>query len=130
MRWMITLMIVDDQVNARDGLRLRLSLEKDIEIVGEAAGGLEAIAIVEKLRPQVVVMDVSMPGLDGIEAARVIRETAPETAVILTTLYNTAAARAQAKAVGAGFVPKESDPRALLDAIRDAVESRENPNRI
>ena len=122
---MITLMIVDDQVNARDGLRLRLSLEKDIQIVSEAVDGLEAISMAEKLQPQVVIMDVTMPGMDGIEAAKLIRERAPGTAVILTTMYNTAAVQIQAESVGAAaFVPKESNPQALLDAIRRAVDSK------
>lgn len=124
---MITLLLVDDQITARMGLRMRLSLEPDIRIVGEAGDGREAIVLATRLQPQVVIMDVRMPLMDGLAAAKVLREAAPKTAVILTTMYDTAVARKQAEAVGAAaFIPKQSDLQELLAAVRRAASSIED----
>ncbi len=116
---MITLLVVDDQIMTRVGLRLRLSLEADITIVGEAGDGHEAIAMAMQLRPQVVLMDIKMPSMNGLEATKVLLTAVPETAVIITTMYATAVTKAQATAVGAAaFIPKQSDPKELLATIR------------
>ncbi len=124
---MITLLLADDQITARTGLRLRLSLEPDIKIVAEAGDGREAVLLATKLRPQVVLMDIRMPTMSGLEAAAILRTAVPQTAVILTTMYPTATARAEATAVGAAaFIPKQSDPQALLAAIRRAAAATEN----
>lgn len=124
---MITIMLVDDQITARAGLRMRLSLEPDIAVVGEASDGYEAIALASRLQPQVVIMDVRMPSMDGLEATKALHTSAPNTAVIITTMYDTAAARAQAEAVGAvAFIPKQCNPEELLAAIRRAAASTED----
>src|SRR5438034_360185 len=80
------ILIVDDHPVTRDGLRSALSITDEVEIVGEAASGEEAIDFVDKLKPEVVFMDVRMPGMGGMEASRIIKQGNPDTRVILFTV--------------------------------------------
>lgn len=83
----IRVLVVDDHQMVREGLRLLLEHEPDLELVGEATDGQQAVAMAGELRPQVVVMDIGLPVMDGIEATRHIRETHPEIAVIALTAH-------------------------------------------
>ncbi len=116
---MITLLLVDDDPIIRQGLRMRLALEKDFQVMGEANDGQEAIELVEKVRPNVVVMDVVMLGMDGITATRAIRAQHPETAVVVLSLHADEQTRCRAQAAGAaGFITKGETEGELIHAIR------------
>ena len=98
---------------------MRLTLEPDLEIIGEASNGREALDLSHKLTPDVIVMDIEMPELDGISALQMLRETMPDCSVIILTLHDDAQNRTRALASGAkAFVPKQGGASALIDAIR------------
>src|SRR6187431_1871534 len=87
---MITLVLVDDQPTVRRGLRMRLALEADFRVVGEAEDGISALALIGELRPDVVLMDAQMPHMDGIIATVALRAAFPETAVVILSLHDDA----------------------------------------
>ncbi len=119
---MVKILLVDDQSAVRDGLRMRLELEPDLTIVGEAGDGLEAVALAQTLAPDVVVMDVEMPGLDGIEAARQLQERAPGMAIVMLSIHCDAATHTRAREAGASaFVEKRAAVDVLLAEIRRAA---------
>jgi DNA-binding NarL/FixJ family response regulator len=112
-------LLVDDQPQVRRGLRMRLELEPDVEIAGEVGDGAAAIARATEIQPDIVLMDVEMPGMDGISATRALRAVAPHSAVVILTLYDDAATRARAKEAGASaFVGKHQVETALLGTMR------------
>ncbi len=116
---MIRVLIVDDMPSVRQGLQMQLMLEADIEVVGEAASGEEALALVQQLQPDVVLMDVKMPGMDGITATRGVQAIRPQSAIVLLSLYDDARLKAEAQAAGAAaFVGKHEGTDILLTAIR------------
>ena len=116
---MIRLFIADDHELFREGLRSLLSREKDIEIVGSASDGLEAVNAARQLRPEVVLMDVTMPNMNGIQATEKICSEFPDIAVIVISMHNDRRFIAEAMKAGArGYVLKESSPELMLDAIR------------
>ncbi len=118
----IRVLLVDDQPAVRQGLRIRLVLEPDVEVVGEAGDGAEAISLAQSLRPDVILMDVRMPGMDGISTARTLRAVAPESAVVILSFYDDARTRARAEEAGVtAFVAKHKVEETLLAAIRRAV---------
>ena len=126
----IRLLLVDDQPTVRRGLRIWLTLEPNIEVVGEASDGAEAISLTQALRPDVVLMDVEMPGMDGISAAAALRQIVPQSAVVILTLYDDAATRARAQEAGAAaFVAKHRMEETLLAEIRRVEMAHEKQRR-
>jgi DNA-binding NarL/FixJ family response regulator len=116
---MIRVLLVDDHQVVRRGLRTFLEIQDDIEVVGEAADGAEGVARAEELKPDVVLMDVKMPGTDGIEALRKLRELANPAKVLIVTSFTEQRTVVPALRAGAsGYVYKDVDPEALGGAIR------------
>ncbi|MBD0330182.1 MAG: response regulator transcription factor [Thermoleophilia bacterium] len=114
----ITCLIVDDHEVVREGLRLSLSRTPHIRVVGEAADGRQAIALAERRRPHVVLMDVRMPGMDGLDATRALTEQVPGTAVVIFTAYSERSLLARGLESGAkGYVLKEAPRETLVRAI-------------
>ena len=119
---MINVLLVDDDPAVRRGLRMRLAAEPDLNLVGEAADGLTAIALAEALRPDVALIDVELPLMDGIAVAERLRALRPRPAVIMLTLRDDADTRERACAAGvSAFVAKRGIPDELIAAIRQAV---------
>ena len=119
---MITVLLVDDHALVRMGFRLMLQAADDVEVVGEAGDGRTAIDQVAALRPQVVVMDVRMPGTDGIEATRRIVEAHPDVRVlVLTTFDLDEYAFAALRAGASGFLVKDAAPGELVTAVRSVA---------
>lgn len=120
---MIRVLIADDQVLVRTGFRLILSGEPGIEVVGEAGDGAEAAALAEELTPDVVLMDVRMPGVDGIEATRriVVDETSPRV-LVLTTFDLDDIVYDALRAGASGFLLKDAPEERLLTAIQVVAE--------
>jgi two-component system response regulator DesR len=122
----ISIVLVDDQATVRRGLRMRLTIEADVEVVGEAGSGEAALRLVRSLSPDVVLMDVEMPGMDGIDATAALRAAAPQVAVVVLSLYDDARTRARAREAGAAaFVAKHQAKTTLLATIRRVVSSIE-----
>lgn len=120
---MIRLLLVDDQPVVRKGLRMRLTMEPDITVVGEASTGEEALVLVRSLAPDIVLMDVEMPGMDGITTAEILRSNIPQSAVVMLSIYDDIHTRARAQAAGAaGFVEKRGAIEALLTTIRQTAK--------
>ena len=116
---LIRVLLVDDHQVVRRGLRTFLEIQDDIEVVGEAADGAEGVARAEELRPDVVLMDIKMPGTDGIEALRRLRELENPARVLIVTSFTEQRTVVPALRAGAsGYVYKDVDPDALAGAIR------------
>jgi two-component system response regulator NreC len=112
-------LIADDHPIMRAGVRLMLENETDIEIVGEADNGLKAVEMTKTLHPDVVIMDISMPDLDGFEATRRIVQTSPQTRVLVLTMYDSEEHFFEILKAGAvGYVPKKAAPTDLIAALR------------
>jgi DNA-binding NarL/FixJ family response regulator len=116
----IRLLIADDEAMVRRGLRLVLEAEDDLQVVGEAADGIEAIDEAERLSPDVILMDVRMPRLDGVEACRRLVEKSDAKVVVLTTFDLDEHLFAAIRAGASGFLLKASRPDELVAAIRAA----------
>ncbi len=118
----ITLLIVDDHALYRKGLRSMFELEPDVEVVGEAADGGEALDKVETLHPDIVLMDINMPGMDGMQATRKLADAYPGILVITLTMFKGDEHLREARRAGASaYVLKDAGSEALLDTIRDVM---------
>ncbi len=119
---MIRVLLVDDQPAVRRGLGLRFQLEPDLEVVGEASTGREALALAQTLTPDVVLMDIAMPEMDGIAATAALRRVVPQSAVVILSIHDDAQTRARAQEAGAvAFVEKRGATDSLLAVIRQAA---------
>lgn len=116
---MIRVLLVDDHVLVRVGLRKILESAPDIEVIGEASSGEEAVALAKKLRPDVVVMDISMPGIGGLEATKRITEKDPAPAVLVLTVHPEERFGLRLLRAGAlGYLEKKAAPDELVAAVR------------
>ena len=118
---MIKILIADDHLIVRQGLRLILETEDDFEIVGEATDGAEAVSLCKKLKPDVVLMDLRMPNMDGLTAIEKLRDEKPEIAVIILTTFNEDELMLRGLQAGArGYLLKDTGRSTLFDTIRAA----------
>ncbi len=119
---MIKVLLADDQTIIRDGLRALLSLQADIEVVGEAGNGKEAVEQVRALRPDVVLTDIRMPGMDGVEATQRIKKEFPDTVVIVLTTFDDDEYIINAMTYGAaGYLLKDISADKLIEAVHDGL---------
>ncbi len=119
---MITILLVDDQTLLRDGLQTMINVHEDMEVVGVAGDGEQAIALVEKLAPAVVLMDIQMPGMDGLESTRRIKEIRPQVKIIVLTTFAEDDFIVESFSAGAdGFLLKDLQGDQLIRSIREAA---------
>lgn len=119
---MIRVLLVDDQTIIRDGLRALLSMHTDIEVAGEAGNGKEAVELVRSLQPDVVLTDIRMPEMDGVEATLRIKEEFPDTVVIVLTTFDDDEYIIKAMTYGAsGYLLKDIGADKLIEAIHDGL---------
>lgn len=120
---MIRILVVDDHAILRDGIRSLLESQEDILVVGEAGDGSEALEVISTLLPDIVLMDISMPKTNGLEATRLIKERFPHVKVLILTQHDNREYIAPALGAGAsGYVLKRSGRREMLNAIRQVHE--------
>jgi DNA-binding NarL/FixJ family response regulator len=121
----ISVLLADDHAIVREGFRTLLEDEADIEVIGEAKNGRQAVQLTQKLHPDVVLMDIAMPLLNGLEATRIILQTLPRTKVLILSAHGDDAYVEQASEMGAaGYLLKHSFSQPLPDAIRDVQKGR------
>jgi len=121
----ISIILADDHPVVRRGMQALLESEQDFSIVGVASDGLEAVELTERLKPDVLVLDLMMPGLSGLEALRILRERSPRTRIVILSMYSSTAFVAQALQNGAvGYVLKECTEENLVRAVREAAVGR------
>ena len=119
----IRVMVVDDHPIVRDGLRDALGGEEDLEVVGLAADGVEAVSTAQRVEPDVIVMDVMMPNKDGVDACREVMELLPETKVLMLTASTLEDAVVEAVAAGAtGYLQKDSASQEVAASVRDVAQ--------
>jgi len=116
----IRVLLTDDHTLFRQGIRNLLSSEHDMEIAGEAANAADAVAVARQVRPDVVLMDIGMPGMSSFEATRVIRKERPETRIVFLSMYDDEDYLAECVDMGAaGYILKESPIDQLITAVRE-----------
>lgn len=117
----VKVLLVDDQQNVRIGLRMLLQLEPGATVIGEAGTGAEAVELARVLNPDVVIMDVEMPGIDGIAAARQCIGLWPHCIIIILTIHDRPEVRERALSAGAWAFVEKGKPQELRDAYRQAL---------
>ena len=118
----IKLLLVDDHAVVRLGMRMLFESEPDIQIIAEAENGREAIAAVKEFNPDIVLMDIGLPDMSGIEATRLIKEQSPKTSIVALTIHEDKEYFFKMLDAGAsGYVPKRAAPEELITAIRTAA---------
>lgn len=118
----IRVLLVDDHQVVREGLKRMLELEEDIRVVGEAANGEDGISQAQRLSPDIVLMDIKMPNMDGIAATRQLSEKMPDVKVIMLTLYDSDFVMQAIEAGALGYILKDARREQLVQAIHDAYE--------
>ena len=119
---MIRVLLVDDQSSVRQGLRMRLALEPDITIVGEADEGVAAVHLASLRQPDVVVLDLEMSGMDGLRAIEALRAVIPNAAIVVLSMHDNAVTRRRVIEAGANlFVGKHEESERLPCSIREAA---------
>src|SRR5499427_5453150 len=117
------IMLADDHTLSRQGIRTLISAESDMEVVGEASNGGDAVEKAAEVRPDIVLMDIGMPGLSSFEATRQIKKNRPETRVLFLTMYEDEDYLVQCLEVGAaGYVLKDTPAPQLVSAVRDVYK--------
>lgn len=119
----IGIMLVDDHQVVREGLRRMLELEPDMKIVAEASSGQEAILLAKTHSPEVILMDIKMPGMDGVEATRLLKQESPQCKVLVLTLFSEYLPNA-IKSGADGYLLKDLRREELVQAIRDVLDGR------
>jgi DNA-binding NarL/FixJ family response regulator len=121
----IKLAVVDDQATIREALAVMLDLEADVDVVGRATNGAEAVELAAEHRPDVVLMDLNMPVMNGVEATRLIRQADPDvTVLILTTFDDDESILAALQAGASGYLTKEAGRATVLQAVRSAAQGQ------
>jgi DNA-binding NarL/FixJ family response regulator len=121
----ITVLLAEDHMIVREGFRKMLEIEDDIEVVGEAEDGRQAVAMVKKLRPAVVLMDIAMPRLNGLEATRQVLKAVPATKVLILSAHSDDAYIKEATDSGAvGFLLKQTSSHVVCEAIREVQKGK------
>jgi DNA-binding NarL/FixJ family response regulator len=121
----VTVLLADDHPIVRQGMRRLLEAETDLTVVAEAADGLETVQLVEKLKPSVLVVDMMMPGLNGLEVLRQVKKRCPTTFSIVLSMQSADAYVVEAlKAGAAGYILKESGPGELVHAVRQVIQGQ------
>jgi DNA-binding NarL/FixJ family response regulator len=119
----VTVLLADDHPIVRQGIRHLLQAESDLKVVGEATDGLETVQLVEKHRPNVLIVDMMMPGLNGLEVLRQVKKRSPATFSIVLSMQSADAYVVEALKSGAsGYVLKDSGPSELVNAIRQVIQ--------
>lgn len=122
---MISIVLADDHNVVRQALRILLAAEPDLEVVGETADGLATAGLVQQLRPDVLIVDLMMPGLNGLEVTRLVRQRSPRTQVVVLSMHANEAYVLEALRNGASaFVLKDATAADLLEAVRSAASGR------
>lgn len=122
----VTIILVDDHPIVRQGLRHLLEGEPEFEVLGEAGDGVEALLLAERLKPNILIVDMMMPGLNGLEVLRQIKQISPDTRTIVLSMQSADAYVIEALKHGAaGYVLKETGPSELVNAVREVIQGNQ-----
>lgn len=121
----VTVLLADDHPIVRQGLRHLIEAESNLKVAGEASNGLEAVQLVEKIRPNVLIVDIVMPELNGLEVIKQVRERSPETCCIVLSMQSADVYVVEALKAGAlGYVLKETGPSELVNAVHQVINGQ------
>jgi two-component system, NarL family, response regulator NreC len=119
---MTKIVLADDHQVVRRGIKTLLSTESDFDIIGEAGNGLETVDLVTKLQPDILVLDLGMPGINGLEVTRQLDKSSPRTGILILSMYNNQAYVVEALLCGAkAYIVKEASSEELVKAIREVI---------
>jgi two-component system, NarL family, response regulator NreC len=119
---MTKIVLADDHQVVRRGIKTLLSTESDFDIIGEAGNGLETVDLVTKLQPDILVLDLGMPGINGLEVTRQLDKSSPGTGILVLSMYNNQAYVTEALLCGArAYIVKEASSEELVPAIREVI---------